>query len=514
MRLSAAFVHPPPKAGSFQSELGVCPEASGKTIPPAVSVAPGRASPRQSWISQAVEEGPVRSVIWDLHYPIVEDGSVSPKNGDYMDESVSVRKGVSIAGGPCTAAGEIARFARAATVTLDREAFGPTVNGETSLFMRQPPKGMSPWVEKMMFFCAVWPTSCASSSRQWPYTAYRVAVLSSIIAGIFSNGYLLGLHILFRDARCTLYILWVVGGLTFLTKWAAISWAFRPGGVAMGLLHDVVHRGEDLFDFHNSLRAHLWLGAASILAVCCSRFMSQVGSDLGCEVKPDKQLDAWQLSHYDVGCVAAQVAYYPLASVLVMLVWSTLWLVHTLCSLHVKELRWFAETVAETLEDDDGSQDILGDLNIVEGNITRRFIQASQGWVFLVVAGVSTVAVFWTLLVTMIISGNHHEQELVPLVTSLVLCTLLMGYSFLPLAKVAEVYEYDLLRTLNKPIVLHKAMPLLGQQMLPHLHTLEWGFKIGQTIINMRLVVNILGAIALTSVTTVGAAMMSSMSGE
>eukprot|EP00931_Biecheleriopsis_adriatica_P037071 TRINITY_DN21281_c0_g1_i1.p1 TRINITY_DN21281_c0_g1~~TRINITY_DN21281_c0_g1_i1.p1 ORF type:complete len:132 (+),score=18.88 TRINITY_DN21281_c0_g1_i1:23-397(+) len=78
----------------------------------------------------------------------------------------------------------------------------------------------------------------------------------------------------------------------------------------------------------------------------------------------------------------------------------------------------------------------------------------------------------------------------------------------IPIAQVAEVFDYDVLRSLNNPVVIKKAQRHFGQQLLPHLHTLEWGFRVGQTVINMKVVMNIIIAIMLTSITaTIQAAM-------
>merc|ERR1711988_2070439 len=71
-----------------------------------------------------------------------------------------------------------------------------------------------------------------------------------------------------------------------------------------------------------------------------------------------------------------------------------------------------------------------------------------------------------------------------------------------PLALVAETIEYDVLRALNTPTILRQTQKHIGQQLVPHLTNLEWGFRIGGSVINTRIVMNIAAALAVTILTT------------
>merc|ERR1712060_893681 len=77
----------------------------------------------------------------------------------------------------------------------------------------------------------------------------------------------------------------------------------------------------------------------------------------------------------------------------------------------------------------------------------------------------------------------------------LFLCALCLTY---PLALVAETVEYDVIRALNTPAILRQAQKHLGQQMLPHLTNLEWGFRFGGAVINTRIVMQVACALAVT----------------
>ncbi len=46
----------------------------------------------------------------------------------------------------------------------------------------------------------------------------------------------------------------------------------------------------------------------------------------------------------------------------------------------------------------------------------------------------------------------------------------------------------------------------LAAQLLPHLQTLEWGFRIGGTVINAQLVMQVVTAVGVTAVTTISQA--------
>merc|ERR1712110_1335406 len=74
------------------------------------------------------------------------------------------------------------------------------------------------------------------------------------------------------------------------------------------------------------------------------------------------------------------------------------------------------------------------------------------------------------------------------------LCALL-GW---PLASVAETFEYDVLRWLNNVSVLHHARKYIGDQTLPHLHALDWGFRFAGSVISSRTIGGIMMGMGAT----------------
>jgi len=81
-----------------------------------------------------------------------------------------------------------------------------------------------------------------------------------------------------------------------------------------------------------------------------------------------------------------------------------------------------------------------------------------------------------------------------------------------PMAAVAETFEYDVLRALNNPSMLKGAQKYLGQQLLPHLTTLEWGFRVGGIVINPRLVSQVAVTLIVGVVTTAGNVLQTKLS--
>merc|ERR1712187_285650 len=87
------------------------------------------------------------------------------------------------------------------------------------------------------------------------------------------------------------------------------------------------------------------------------------------------------------------------------------------------------------------------------------------------------------------------------------------GLMAAPVAAVAETFEYDVLRALNNPLVVNRAQRHFGQQLLSHLRTLDWGFRFGGTVINAKLVMNVVMALTITMVTTVSQAFFTTIPG-
>lgn len=137
----------------------------------------------------------------------------------------------------------------------------------------------------------------------------------------------------------------------------------------------------------------------------------------------------------------------------------------------------------------------------MEELITARLRKASETWVFATARAVFFFAVSTLIVVAHLLSERSKTESptgLARYIAIVLLSLMLIAVTGLPLAQVAEVFEYDVLRALNTPLVVQRAQRHFGHQLLPHLHTLEWGFRLGGTVINMRMVVSLFFGSMLT----------------
>merc|ERR1719291_355634 len=88
----------------------------------------------------------------------------------------------------------------------------------------------------------------------------------------------------------------------------------------------------------------------------------------------------------------------------------------------------------------------------------------------------------------------------------LVLLSALIVILLSQMAAVAETFHYDVLRALNNPSMLKEAQKYFGQQLLSHLNTLEWGFRVGGIVICPRLVSQIAFTLLIGIVTSASSA--------
>jgi len=200
----------------------------------------------------------------------------------------------------------------------------------------------------------------------------------------------------------------------------------------------------------------------------------------------------------------------------IMLLFTTLatagsvWLVYFFCALHMHDIRSFREVVSLALETNDEPEDWLDGLMKLEVTVSARFRHASETWVRFVVSSlflVLTVAV--TILTVLFLKGSTSPLPMICLhCLFLLLCALLVFALSFPLAQVAETFEFDLLRPLNTPVILHNSQKYLGDQLMTHLRALAWGFRCGGSIINANRVAGMLSGLVLGIVAAVSQALV------
>merc|ERR1712196_295393 len=110
------------------------------------------------------------------------------------------------------------------------------------------------------------------------------------------------------------------------------------------------------------------------------------------------------------------------------------------------------------------------------GLVTTRLRTASSTWVraavCAILVGCAEILIIGSDLLTWQEGVTNDLLARILLIVVAFLGVCVLG---VPLARVAEVFEYDVLRALNTPLVVKHAQRHFGQQLLAHLHTLEWG---------------------------------------
>merc|ERR1712217_78358 len=103
-------------------------------------------------------------------------------------------------------------------------------------------------------------------------------------------------------------------------------------------------------------------------------------------------------------------------------------------------------------------------------------------------------------------------QDILLVAGTLVICLVAMLMVAVPIASVAETFEYDVVRYLNNPFVLKGVQKHFGQQFLPHLKALDWGFRLGGSVISLKMVASVATGLAVTIAATVTQAIMARVS--
>ncbi|CAK0895820.1 unnamed protein product [Prorocentrum cordatum] len=176
-------------------------------------------------------------------------------------------------------------------------------------------------------------------------------------------------------------------------------------------------------------------------------------------------------------------------------------LVFVASKLHEHDLMRYAGAVVKAMPRSD-SDVIVPSLRKLEFTVSARLRYASTTWVRFTVLeillfGILALVACTRLLLSETTSFTSGWSMILILASSLVVVL------SAPLASVAETFEYDVLRALNNPSVLKQAQQHFGQQLLAHLQTLDWGFRVGGTVINNKMVVQVATALVITSVTAV-----------
>merc|ERR1740121_1129099 len=174
-------------------------------------------------------------------------------------------------------------------------------------------------------------------------------------------------------------------------------------------------------------------------------------------------------------------------------------LVFHVSKLHEHDLKCYAGAMVKAMPRADSSL-VMPSLMKLEFTVSARLRYASTTWVRFTVLEILLVGIVALVACSRLLlsdtTGFTSGWIMILVTTSLLVLVLST-----PLAAVAETFEYDVLRALNKPSVIKHSQQHFGQQLLGHLQTLDWGFRVGGTVISKKMVVHIATALIIAAVT-------------
>jgi hypothetical protein len=179
-------------------------------------------------------------------------------------------------------------------------------------------------------------------------------------------------------------------------------------------------------------------------------------------------------------------------------------LVFLASKLHEHDLMCYAGAMVKAMPSADSSL-VTRSLKKLEFTVSARLRYASTTWVRFTVLEI-ILSGMWALAACARLLMAHEQvstRSTYGWIMILVVASSFVLVLSAPLAAVAETFEYDVLKSLNNPSVLKHAQQHFGQQLLAHLRTLDWGFRVGGTVISNRMVVNVATVLVITSVTAV-----------
>jgi hypothetical protein len=175
------------------------------------------------------------------------------------------------------------------------------------------------------------------------------------------------------------------------------------------------------------------------------------------------------------------------------------YLVILAAKLHRHDLLCFAAAMTQAMESDGEASDVVLRLKEYELLVTAQLCYASRTWVSFMVYEAAFYGLFNLIAVLFLVSQNaESDMWSGGLMTASVLIVLVLA----PMAQVSETFEDDVLRqALNNPTTLKGSQKHFGQQFLPHLKSLQWGFRVGGIVITQSLITQIAGTLLIGFVT-------------
>jgi hypothetical protein len=358
-------------------------------------------------------------------------------------------------------------------------------------------------MKAVLCFVGAFPASFIDKDSYIKYRAYQIhrniAIPIILFCGVavhLVDVYLLHGHFTKRDAAsCVIPAVLVACLCPMLLSFRS---SFESTGASFALLHHCIRRG------------YSWTRPQTLICVGLRAVAVATASYFAVCYWAENWLD--RLLIVQVRGEVQQVArFVHMAKPLLAMAWCPMFvscvvLVYISCDLHDYELKWYANGLAECLINDTLTFDLLPPMTRTEEMVTSRLRFASSSWAAVSLSSCMFMAVSFVVTATQMLTMPLDIWEVCRHSAYLISMLLFMAFLIFPIAQVAETFEYDVLRALNKPSIVHHAQRYFGQQLLSHLHTLNWGFRVGGTMINASLVMRLVTAVGATAVATISQA--------
>lgn len=338
---------------------------------------------------------------------------------------------------------------------------------------------------------------------------YRVILLMSVVlsSSYFAAGIYAGITCSGCYRAVQIDTAWMM--VTLATVQALPVWRkeMSDKGATASMVHWATEHG---FCWKHTLRsAHVaWLGIFCVIVayVVAAAQRWRLGASV-VQIITEARFDEKATSHGKVQAII-EFTSLPFRCLWVAVLFGQLWMINFISQLHRHDLLNYAHAMTEALEVEDPNFNPMPHLKELETLVTTRLRHASSTWVKVAVELLFICVLAFLLLVPALLNGDFSEL-LHMLSHGVNMLVAVAGAVFIgwPLASVAETFEYDVVRYLNNPVVLSRAIKHLGNQTLSHLQFLEWGFRYSGCVINSRYVLTIMFGLLATLVGSVGQAM-------
>lgn len=363
------------------------------------------------------------------------------------------------------------------------------------------PESVPQALKNYLLFCGIGPPQLVQNQyRRSLYIAWRCIVPVLFLIQSLQLALSTYVRVVVFDEALSLRMIFVFGYIVILPwNWFVLVKDWSNAGCQVALVQEMTQRGFCWHEIQRSIRT--W----------------QLLCMLGVSAAIFRDLWAWMGGHHEFqhshlfspsGWRIALVVYAVSRPCIIVVgaVGSAIpCMIYLAAKMHRHDLLGYAGFIVKMLEENGPDFDPVPSMRKLEHTLTARLRQASKGWVRCTCLNTLVLFVFVILQIMKSFSkGDENHILLYDMVFSLTFLSVVIVYILYCLAMVADTYEHDVLVALNTPVVLSRVQRHFGQQFLPHLRTLNWGFRCGGTVICPELVGKMVMALLIASIVSCG----------